>query len=369
MNLTNHKTARVQDGASRWIYALVLVFVLIGLGTFLIYRSGVFLEAAQAAARLPEVLWLVLCAIFLAAIFAVMVLRLLQLQAGANLMRSSLAQNEAQLRGLIQAIPDMIWLKDPDGVYMGCNPAFERFFGEQEDDIIGKTDYDFVEREMADSFRTHDQAAIAADRPHINEEWVTMAEDGREVFLETIKVPVKTDDNRLVGVLGVSRDITRRYEAEKKAMLYRNLIELSGDPIYVLDMSDGYRMTFVNQAACQHFGLPREEILKMRVYDWDPDITEQALEEVNEKFKLGESVVLETRHSTALGEIVPVEISSSLLHQNGRRLAGGYIRNIYERKRSEEALQQYQEQLRQLLAHQDRIREDERKRIARENSR
>ncbi|HET6462074.1 MAG TPA: PAS domain S-box protein, partial [Syntrophales bacterium] len=65
--------------------------------------------------------------------------------------------SEGRLRTLVKTIPDLIWLKDKGGVYLTCNTMFERFFGAREADIVGKTDYDFVDRELADFFREYDR--------------------------------------------------------------------------------------------------------------------------------------------------------------------------------------------------------------------
>ena len=67
---------------------------------------------------------------------------------------------EDNLRAILQALPALIWLKDADGVYLACNERFEHFFGALEKDIIGRTDYDFVSKELADSFRAHDLLAM-----------------------------------------------------------------------------------------------------------------------------------------------------------------------------------------------------------------
>ncbi|MHB8205191.1 MAG: PAS domain-containing protein, partial [Desulfomonilaceae bacterium] len=53
-----------------------------------------------------------------------------------------LEKERAHLRTLLQTIPDLIWLKNPDGIYLNCNARFERFFGAKEAEIVGKTDYD-----------------------------------------------------------------------------------------------------------------------------------------------------------------------------------------------------------------------------------
>ncbi len=131
-------------------------------------------------------------------------------------MNALIASKEALLRTLVGTIPDLIWLKDPDGVYRACNPAFERFFGAKEADIVGKTDYDFVAPELADSFRANDQAAMAADAPRSNEEWLTFADDGRHILAETTKMPMLDPHGKLLGVLGIARDITAHQRSREQ---------------------------------------------------------------------------------------------------------------------------------------------------------
>ncbi len=125
-------------------------------------------------------------------------------------------KSEAHLRTLVQTIPDLIWLKDKDGVYLSCNSRFERFFGATQAEIVGKTDYDFVDKELADFFIAHDRKAMAAEKPSSNEEWITFADDGHRALLETIKTPMFDDTGTLVGVLGIGRDITERKRAEEE---------------------------------------------------------------------------------------------------------------------------------------------------------
>lgn len=141
--------------------------------------------------------------------------------------KTTLGKNETLLQSIIKTIPDLIWLKDVNGAYMACNSMFERFFGAKEADIIGKTDYDYLDKELADFFRNRDKIAMNAGVPTINEEWITFADDGHKAFLETIKTPMYDDNKKLIGVLGIGRDITLRKEAETKLLeqevQYQNL--------------------------------------------------------------------------------------------------------------------------------------------------
>lgn len=128
----------------------------------------------------------------------------------------ALRQSEAQLRTLINTLPDLVWLKDPDGVYLSCNLKFEKLFGAKETAIVGKTDYDFVDKELADFFREKDKTVMEICKPNMNEEEITYADDGHRELLETIKTPMLDSDGRVIGVLGVGRDITDRKRMQEE---------------------------------------------------------------------------------------------------------------------------------------------------------
>ncbi len=131
----------------------------------------------------------------------------------------ALKEGEAQLHTFIRTIPDLVWLKDKDGVFLLCNHKFERLIGANEKDIVGKTDYDFVNKELADFFRAHDRLAIEKGEPIRNEEQVTYADDGHHEILETIKTPIYRENGQLTGVLGIGRDITDRKISEETTRL------------------------------------------------------------------------------------------------------------------------------------------------------
>jgi diguanylate cyclase (GGDEF)-like protein/PAS domain S-box-containing protein len=127
--------------------------------------------------------------------------------------------NRLQLRAALDAIPDPVWLKSVDGRFSICNSQFERCVGASEADLIGRTDYDLVDRRLADFFRENDRKVLAAGEPRANEEWLTFATTGYRGLFETIKAPMRGPDGELIGVLGIARDITTRYRAERAAKL------------------------------------------------------------------------------------------------------------------------------------------------------
>ena len=124
--------------------------------------------------------------------------------------------SESHLYTLVQTIPDLVWLKDKNGVYLACNTTFEKFFGSKEKDIVGKSDYDFVDKDLADFFRLNDNRAAEAGKPVVNEEWIVFADDGRKALLETIKTPMYDKSGKFIGVLGIGRDITERKKSEDR---------------------------------------------------------------------------------------------------------------------------------------------------------
>jgi len=156
---------------------------------------------------------------------------------------NELHQREKLHHELLNALPDLIWLKDQDGIYLSCNSTFERFFGAREAEIIGRTDYDFVDRELADFFRDNDRRAMAAGGPTSNEEWVTFADDGRRILLYVTKMPMYDPDGVLIGIMGVGRDITELRQAEEAVKenqtLLRFALEGTNDGLWDVRLGNG----------------------------------------------------------------------------------------------------------------------------------
>jgi len=177
--------------------------------------------------------------------------------------RKDLEESKRQLdyeRGFLQSlvgnIPDLIWLKNPEGVYLQCNPVAERLFGVKEAEILGKTDYDFFDRDLADFFRKHDDIAVKAMKPSVNEEWLTFADGSYSGLFETIKTPMYGSKGQLIGVLGIARDITERKRAEIEQRIAAAAFE-SQDGMLVTDANNV--ILRVNQAFTNITGYSAEE--------------------------------------------------------------------------------------------------------------
>ena len=126
-----------------------------------------------------------------------------------------LATEHQRLRHLIDSLPDIVWLKDANGVFRSANRGFQAMVGAREEDIIGQRDEAFVSPEQAAVFRANDQATLAGGTAHTNEEWVTF-KDGSRHLLETIKNPTYDSAGQLLGILGIARDITATREIAER---------------------------------------------------------------------------------------------------------------------------------------------------------
>jgi len=152
----------------------------------------------------------------------------------------TILENEAQLNTLIDTIPDLVWLKDENGKYLHCNKSFELVFGVPRNEIIGKTDYDFVNKNLADFYRENDKIAINLGKSSKNDEEVVFAFDGHTETLETIKTPILKSNGELIGVLGIARNISDRKKTEQKM---HNLIietEEKERKRFAQDIHDGF---------------------------------------------------------------------------------------------------------------------------------
>ena len=153
-------------------------------------------------------------------------------------------------------------MKDPQGVFLSCNARFERLLGAPESEILGKTDYDFFDKELADSFRENDQKAIAAGAPCHNEEWLTYASDGHRELVETVKAPIFDSGGVLIGVMGIAWDITEKKRIEEELRKQRtrfiNLVDSVDGVVWEAD-AETFTFTYVSKQAERLLGYPVQE--------------------------------------------------------------------------------------------------------------
>ena len=138
--------------------------------------------------------------------------------------QTALRAREQHLRSLLDNIPDPVWFKNLQGVYISCNRAFAEMLGQAEANIIGKKEDQLVGRDLADFFRHNDQQALKSSELHRYEQLIKISEQ-QECLLDTLKVAVRDEQGNAVGILGIGRDIFAQKEAEKQLSLAKEAAE------------------------------------------------------------------------------------------------------------------------------------------------
>jgi PAS domain S-box-containing protein len=139
-------------------------------------------------------------------------------------MEETLRISESKYRLLHDNLPQRVFYKDKDSVYVSCNENFARDFHLRQDDIIGKTDYDLFSPELAEKYRADDKRITESGQiKDIEEEYV---KDGQELIVHTVKAPIKDERSNIIGVLGIFWDITEKVALQREAERSRHLASL-----------------------------------------------------------------------------------------------------------------------------------------------
>lgn len=123
-------------------------------------------------------------------------------------------ESEKKYRTLVENLPQKIFYKDKNSVYVSCNDNYARDLKIKPDEIVGKTDYEFYPKELAEKYRADDKRIMASgETEDIEEKYVR---DGKECIVYTVKTPVRNEKGVTIGILGIFWDITRRKRMEEE---------------------------------------------------------------------------------------------------------------------------------------------------------
>ena len=252
-------------------------------------------------------------------------------------LQNSREQESVTLRTLIDNLPDGIFLKDKESRFVFANRVIAEMMGAADPAVLtGKTDHDFYSKEVADALLADERVVIESRLGSVNkEESKSLAGGVRRIL--TTKVPVLDARGEVTGLLGITRDVTERHEAEEKLrrteQRYRDLLEQAADGIFLLDENGNFLM--VNSEICEMLGYAHDELLRLNILDTYPqelrDVAKGRLDEI----KSGGRMRFERPMKRKDGSVFPVEMSA-------RRLADGTMQgiaqDITERKRRESEL-------------------------------
>ena len=251
-----------------------------------------------------------------------------------------------QQRILFDNFPFLAWLKDTESRFLAVNQPFADAFGlAAADGFVGKTDQDIYPQDLAQQYRDDDQEVLGSGDRKIYEEIIEV--QGVRKWFEIYKAPVWDADGKLRGSVGYARDITRRKETEQHLALNEFTLNQVNDSVLLIDQHG--RFHYANDAACRALNYSRAELLGMGVPDIDPDWPAARWPECFDHIKIHGSKKIETRHQAKDGRIFPVEVSARYFEYHGRGYNVTLVRDITERKRTEELLHKREQEFRALV--------------------
>ena len=252
-----------------------------------------------------------------------------------------LRENQQMLQNVLSNFPGVVFWKDKQSNFLGCNQSFAVAAGLKSPlEIIGKTDFDLPwGKTEAMDYRNDDRLVIDSGKPklHIIE---MQHRDDCVIWLDTNKIPLRDSNGEIIGIMGVSADITdlkltegSLKESEER---YRELFLNNPVPTYIFD-TESFEFVEVNDAMVENYGYTREEFALMTLRDIRiPEEVDDMIKNVRESGK-------EAFHSTSMyhrkkdGTVFPVEITSHYLtEKNGRETRLVIVIDISERVKAAE---------------------------------
>ncbi len=200
-----------------------------------------------------------------------------------KLAETLLQREQALLSSLINSIPDLIFYKDKQGVFLGANKAFKAFSHRHTNELIGKTDHDLYAPPEALLFAETDAQVIQTGKTLAYENWIKRP-DGEAVLIETKKVPCYGLDGEILGVIGVGRDITRHRLAETEVRRAKSDFEqLISSLSSALIVTDTQLITKQwNAMAAKLYGLNAQQVIGKNLLSlglpWDPAAVQAGVE-------------------------------------------------------------------------------------------
>ena len=266
---------------------------------------------------------------------------------------------------LLDTIANPVFYKDLDGKYLGCNRAFEEYFGTKRDEVVGKTVFDIAPKRIAQKYLEKDKELFKYPGYQFYE-WKVVNKSGeiRDVIFN--KATFKDEEGNVAGIVGIITDITARIRAEER---FRKSAEVSNDILYEWDVGEDTLEWFGGLE--ELLGYEKGEI-EYSLKGWMSLIHPDDLKRLKNSIK---------RHRTSVEPINEeyrmlrkdgtwaywADRATPILNDKGKpvRWIGGCT-DITIQKTIEEELRDSQEKLRNLTSHIDSLVEKEKSQISQE---
>jgi PAS domain S-box-containing protein len=265
--------------------------------------------------------------------------------------RRAFHENKEWYLDLIEHSQDLLCLHDLEGRLLSVNQASARMLGYDTEEILRIPMRELIAPEYRAQFNEY--LAEIERKGEAHGLMVVMTRSGERRIWEYSNTLRRQGTAKPI-VSGIARDLTEQKRAEKMAQeahqnliaqvregertirelkLFRALVDQSNDAIEVVD-PETLRFLDINEKACASLGYTREELLALRVFDINPEITEGSVAKIQEKLKASGYFVMESVHLRKDGSTFPVEVSMKWVHLD-RSYVVVITRDLTERKRAE----------------------------------
>ena len=259
------------------------------------------------------------------------------------------AAQQRLLDSLIAAVPDLIYFKDRESRFVRINEAFARRAGLIDVKAgLGKTDFDIFGEQHARQAYEEEQRIMVTGQPMINKEEREDWSDGRITWATSTKLPMFDNSGKIVGIMGISHDITGRKKVEESLRLLGSAVKQSKESIVITDAEldlPGPKIIFVNPAFTKMTGYTAEEIIgKTPRILQGPRTDKTVLSRLRQNLERGEVFAGEAINYRKDGTEFDNEWQIAPLHNVGGKITHfvAIQRDITERKRLEAQLFQSQ---------------------------
>lgn len=267
----------------------------------------------------------------------------------------NLRNNQSVLENILNTIPQSVFWKNTESIYLGCNSVFAKAAGfSSPAEIIGKSDYDLPWTPYeVETYRASDAEIIKTGQPLMHIVETMQKADGQRIWIETSKIPLKDEQGKIYGILGVYDDITLRKRAEEELQENRRklaetikMLQLVIDTIPVRVFWKTKESVFLgcNKLFAADAGLDSPDKLIGKT-DFDMTWVEQAAQYVADDQQVIESGVpklnFEERQTTPKGDQIWLRTSKVPLRNLDNEIIGvlGTYDDITPLKEKEEKLQ------------------------------
>jgi PAS domain S-box-containing protein len=257
-----------------------------------------------------------------------------------------LQENEKKYRLLAENSVDCIWTLDKDLRFTYLSPSLERILGFKPEEFIGTSLKSHLNEEESKKAQKIVEDFLSDDKNKqkpITLETKASSKQNKEVDLEITGKVLVDEDGRLIGFQGATKDISKRKKAEELLeegeKKYKTLVEQTPQALFLHDM-DG-NIVEINKKTINSYGFSREELLRLKAGDIDPDYTEREDKGLfwNE-IKNNNIKHFEARHQRKDGTIFPVYISLSAVELGKQKYIVALAEDITERKQTQQALRE-----------------------------